>query len=429
MRPHEVVVTACGIVSPLGIGVAEFRRRMFAGDSGGVDIRGTLVADTFPVRVAALVPRERLGQPSLLAGRSPETTPLAWRFAGRPPEATPLAWRFAGTATEEALDRLPPGHEIDAIVYAAAEWTHFDLIRESFREFDADRFDWNATRAETTLELLRAMVAAHGNGHVPDQRVIALNNACISSNQAIGIALQRIRAGEWRRALVGGIDARCRPDNLMNFHLLGALTTADVPAREASRPFSKDRAGFVRGEGAATLILESREAAEERAAGILGVVAGYAATSDAYRLTDGRPDVKGAVRAMSSALADAGIPKERVSAISAHGTSTTMNDSLETKAIKLLFGGEAAARIPVTALKSQVGHSTVAAGALEAVSCIVMLQDQRLAPTINYHEPDPACDLDYVPCQAREAPLDVIVSNNFGFGGQNGCVVFRRSDS
>jgi 3-oxoacyl-[acyl-carrier-protein] synthase II len=291
-----------------------------------------------------------------------------------------------------------------------------------------DRFDWAATRAETTHELLRDLVAAHGNGRVPDERVISLNNACISSNQAIGIALQRIRAGHWRRALVGGTDARCKPDNLMNFHLLGALTTADVPASEASRPFSKDRSGFVRGEGAATLILESREAAEERGADILGIVAGYASTSDAYRLTDGRPDVLGAVRAMSGALVDAGIPKERVGAISAHGTSTTLNDKLESKAIKLLFG-EQAARIPVTALKSQVGHSTVAAGALEAVSCLVMLRDQRLAPTINYGEPDPECDLDYVPCHAREARLDVILSNNFGFGGQNGCVVFRRSDS
>ena len=323
---------------------------------------------------------------------------------------------------------MPPGFGIDAIVYAAAEGTNFEMIRESFRGFDADRFDWDGTRAETTHELLRDLVAAHGNGQVPDERVLSLNNACISSNQATGIALQRIRAGHWRRALVGGTDARCKPDNLMNFHLLGALTTADVPPGEASRPFSKDRAGFVHGEGAATLILESREAAEQRGADILGVVAGYASTSDAYRLTDGRTDVKGAVRAMSGSLEDARIPMERVDAISAHGTSTGMNDRLETKAIKTLFG-EQAARIPVTSLKSQVGHSTVAAGALEAVACVLMLQDQRLAPTINYSEPDPECDLDYVPCHARDARLDVILSNNFGFGGQNGCVVFCRSDS
>ena len=414
MSPHDVVVTACGIVSPLGIGVPEFRRRMFAGDSGVVDIRGRIVAEQFPVRVAAIVPRERLGQPSLLADL--------------PPETTPLTWRFAGIATDEALARVPPGCDIDAIVYAAAEGTNFDLICESFRAFDPDTFEWRATRAETTHELLRAIVASHGNGHVPDDRVICLNNACISSNQAIGIALQRIRTGRWRRALVGGTDARCKPDNLMNFHLLGALTTADFPAGEMSRPFSKDRSGFVRGEGAATLILESREAAEERGAEILCVVRGYGTTSDAYRLTDGRPDVRGAVRAMRDALDDGRVALDRVDAISAHGTSTSMNDRLETKAIKQLFG-ELAQRIPVTSLKSQVGHSTVAAGALEAVSCIAMLQDQRLAPTINCVEPDPECDLDCVPCHARDAHLDFILSNNFGFGGQNGCVVFERSGS
>jgi 3-oxoacyl-[acyl-carrier-protein] synthase II len=411
MSSHDVVVTACGIVSPLGIGVQEFRRRMFAGDSGAIEIRGTIVAKDFPVRASCVVPRERLGQPSVLADR-----PIA---------TTPLTWRLAGVATDEALDALPPGCAIDAIVYAAAEGTNFDLIRASFRAFDADGFDWNATCAETTMELLRSIVEAHGNGYVPDERVISLNNACISSNQVIGIALQRIRAGHWRRALVGGTDARCTPDNLMNFHLLGALSTADVPAAEASRPFSKDRSGFVRGEGAATLILESRDAAEERGAEILGVIAGYAATSDAYRLTDGRPDGKGAIRAMRDALLDGGIPAEEVGAVSAHGTSTGMNDRIETAAIKALFG-EHAASMPVTSLKSQVGHSTVAAGALEAVSCLLMLQDQRLAPTINYAEPDPDCDLDYVPREARDSPLDVILSNNFGFGGQNGCVVFRR---
>ena len=411
MSLHEVVVTGCGIVSPLGIGLPEFRRRMFGGDSGSVDIRGTIVAADFPVRVGCIVPREQLGQPSVLKDRSPETTPLTWRLAG--------------IATDEALESLPAGHAVDAIVYAAAEGTNFDLIRESFREFDPDTFDWGGTRGETTMEVLRAIVSAHGNGYVPDARVISLNNACISSNQVIGMALQRIRAGEWRRALVGGTDARCKDDNLMNFHLLGALTTADGPPGEASRPFSRDRSGFVRGEGAATLILESREAAEERGAEILAVIAGYAATSDAYRLTDGRDDGKGAVQAMRVALADAGIPAEAVSVISAHGTATGMNDRLETKAIKALFG-EHAYRTPVTSLKSQVGHSTVAAGALEAVCCLMMLQDQRLAPTINYREADPECDLDYVPCHARDAQVDIALSNNFGFGGQNGCVVFRR---
>ncbi len=406
-------MTSFGMVSPLGIGVPEFRRRMFAGDSGVIDSRGTIVADTFPVKAVGLVPRARLGQPSVLAGR--------------PPDATPLTWRFAGVATDEAIAGLPPGHAIDGIVYAAAEGTTFDLIRESFRGFAADRFDWDATRMEATLELLRAIVAAHGNGHVPDERLISINNACISSNQAIGIALHRIRSGEWQRALVGGADARCKDDNLMNFHLLGAVTVADRPAAQASRPFSNDRSGFVRGEGAATLILESRAAAEARGAHLLGVVAGAAMTSDAFGLTTGRSDGKAVVRAMSGALADAGIPPANVSAISAHGTSTRMNDLLETRAIKTLFG-ERAHRIPVTALKSQIGHATVAAGAIAAVGALVMLEDQRLGPTINYDEPDPECDLDYVPNHARDAQLDAILSNTFGFGGQNGCVVFMRAD-
>jgi 3-oxoacyl-[acyl-carrier-protein] synthase II len=408
---REVVVTGCGVVAPLGIGVPEFRERMFAGDSGLVDIRGLVVAANFPVFAAGLVPRARLGQPEILADRDPG--------------ATPTSWRFAGVASDEALKDLPAGTRVDAIVYASSEAVHFDLIKDSFRAFDADRFDWDGTRSEAPLELLQRIVEGHGNGRVPERAVISLNNACVSGNQAIGMALQRIRAGVWERALVGGVDARCNDHNFMNFHMLGALSVADVPAREASRPFSRDRAGFVRGEGAATLILESREAATARGARVLGVVAGYSSTTDAYRLTDGRPDGAAVIRAMETALADGGLSREDVSAISAHGTSTQMNDRLETRAIKEAFGPRAYA-IPVTSLKSQVGHSTVATGAIEAVSCILMLQEQRVAPTINYREPDPECDLDYVSQGSRSERLEVILSNNFGFGGQNSCLVFKR---
>jgi 3-oxoacyl-[acyl-carrier-protein] synthase II len=409
--PHEVVVTGCGIVAPLGIGVPEFGRRMFAGDSGLTDIRGTLVAPNFPVSAAGLVPRDRLGQPAILKDQDPG--------------ATPLSFRFAGIATEEALSQLPGEPGVDAIVYATSDGVHFDLIRDSFRSFDADHFDWDGTRSEALLELLARIVERRGYGRPPETALISLNNACISGNQAIGMAFQRIRSGRWERALVGGVDARCNDHNFMNFHLLGALTVADVPAREASRPFSGDRSGFVRGEGAASLLLESRERAEARGARVLGTVAGYCCTTDAYRLTDGRPDGAAVIRAMESALRDAGLTKEDVSAISAHGTSTRMNDSLETKSIKETFGARAYS-IPVTSLKSQVGHATVAAGALEAVSCLLMLQEQRVSPTINYREPDPECDLDYVPNQSRSHPLEVILSNNFGFGGQNSCVVFKR---
>jgi 3-oxoacyl-[acyl-carrier-protein] synthase II len=408
---REVVVTAYGVVAPLGIGVPEFRRRMFAGDSGTVEIRGTLVAANFPISSAGLVARDRLGQPFVLGDEDPASTPQSWRFAG--------------IATEEALESLPAGLNVDAIVYATSDGISFDLIKDSFRCLEPERFDWDGTRSETVLELLAQVLEEGGHYLAGDAALIGLNNACVSGNQAIGMAFHRIRSGRWERAVVGGVDARCSDHNFMNFHMLGALTTAEVPAREASRPFSRDRCGFVRGEGAATLVLESREAAEGRGAPVLGVVAGYGSTTDAYRLTDGRPDGVAVVRAMQRALEDAGLSTEAVSVISAHGTSTRMNDSLETKSIKEAFGDRAHS-IPVTSLKSQIGHSTLAAGAIEAVACLLMLEEQRVAPTINYAEPDPECDLDYVPNVSRSERLEVVLSNNFGFGGQNSCVVFKR---
>ncbi|HLJ27413.1 MAG TPA: beta-ketoacyl-[acyl-carrier-protein] synthase family protein [Candidatus Angelobacter sp.] len=409
---REVVVTGYGIVSPIGIGVPEFCRNMFAGESGVSAIRGTLVASNFPVGVAARVPRTRLGQPHTLRNLDSATTPASWRLAG--------------IATEEALASLPAGVIVDAIVYATSDGVSFDLFKDSFRNFAADTFDWDSTRSETCLECIRGILEQRGNGRVSDEAMININNACVSGNQAIGIALGRIRSGQWTRALVGGVDARCNDHNLMNFHLLGALTTAE--GMTASRPFSKDRSGFVRGEGAATLILEAREAAEARGAPLLGSVIGYSATSDAHRLTQGREDARGATGAIRLALEDAGCTNEQVSAISAHGTSTLINDALETVAIKKVFG-PLAYQIPVISLKSQIGHSTVAAGAMEAVASLLMLREQRLAPTINLKQPDPLCDLDYVPNFSRPAVVDVVLSNNFGFGGQNSCVVFKRASA
>lgn len=408
---HRVVVTASGIVSPLGTNVAEFGRRMFAAESGVVNIRDRLVAFNFPVPTAGLVPDERLPQPDAL------------KYLGR--ARTPRSLRFSAAATEEALQAIPEGLPVDAIVYGTTDGLTYDVVKSSFCEFDPAMFDWDATRSEWPLELLRDIVELHGNGRIEDRNLVQVNNACVSGNQAIGIALQRIRTGRWRRVAAGGVDARCTDENLMNFHMLGALSVADVPAAEASRPFCKSRSGFVRGEGAATVILESLEEAQARGAKILGEVTGYAATSDAFRLTDGRPDGEAVVKAMEGAIADAGLTKEQIDAISAHATSTQMNDRLETLAIKQVFGSRAY-RIPVVALKSQTGHTTVAAGALQAIATLLMLSEQQLAPTINYREADSECDLDYVPNQSRPARIDAILSNSFAFGGQNACLVFQR---
>jgi 3-oxoacyl-[acyl-carrier-protein] synthase II len=408
---HQVVVTGIGIVSPLGTSVEEFCRRMFAAESGLVDIRNGFVGANFPVPAAGRVPDERL------------VAPAALQKLGR--TQIMKSQIFAAMATEEALQSLPEDISVDAIAYGTTDGISFDLIKSSFREFDSATFDWDATRAEATLELMRDMVALNGNGYIADHNLFTINNACVSSNQAIGLALQRIRTGRWRRAIVGGVDARCTDENIMNFHMLGALSVADVPAAEASRPFSKSRCGFVRGEGAGALILESLEEAQARGAKILGKISGYAASSDAFRLTDGRTDAKAAIHAMAGAIADARLDAQQIDAVSAHGTSTQMNDRLETMALKQVFGPQAY-RIPVVALKSQIGHATVAARALQAVATLRMLADQRLAPTINYKDADPECDLDYVPNQSRPAQLNAILSNSFGFGGQNACVVFER---
>ncbi len=409
---NRVVITSQGVVCPLGINVEEFEERMFRGDSAVVGIRGSIVDETFPVPHAALVDRSRV--------------PRTPRIQHLPESPAARFWQFSAEATAQALRGLDAKHRIDAILYGTAEGISYELGMESLAPgFDFERFDWNTTRPETSLEIINDVLVDHGFAPVDPHNRISINSACATGNQAIGIAYQNIQRGQWTRALVGGVDARCGPSNLMNFHLLGALTAANVPSATASRPFDRTRSGFVRGEGAATLILESMDSARERGATILAEVVGYGNTSDAYRMTDGREDCASVVRAMERAIETAGIGKEAIDYINAHGTSTALNDRLETKAIKLVFG-DRAPRIPVSSLKSQLGHSTVAAGAVEAVACVLMLQRQRIAPTINYHEPDPDCDLDYVPNQSRNARVHFVLSNNFGFGGQNACLVFRR---
>jgi 3-oxoacyl-[acyl-carrier-protein] synthase II len=408
---HEVVVTGIGIVSPIGIGVSNFKEQMFSGASGLVDIRGLIVDPDFPVSAAGLVRRHLL--------------PRSHAFSGVSAQGAVDSWRFAAVATEEAIETLPKGESVDAIVYGTDGGIQFEMIRDSVPTFDTKDFPWEATRAEAELNLIRQLLAERGIGCPDERHIICINNACVTGNQAVGIAFRRIRSGQWTRALVGGVYARCTVSNLMKFHMLGALCTNKVPAMEASQPFSKGRAGFVRGDGAATLVLEARSEAERRGAAVLGSVVGYAATTDAYRLTDEHPEARGAIQAMTRAILDANLTTGAISAISAHGTSTQMNDRIETLAIKKVFGSRAYA-VPVVSLKSQVGHSAIAAGALEAVASLLMLSEQRLAPTINYKEFDPDCDLDYVPNRSRPCTLEYVLSNNFGFGGQNACVIFAR---
>jgi 3-oxoacyl-[acyl-carrier-protein] synthase II len=402
-RSSDVVVTAMGVVAPLGATVAEFRDNMFAGRSGIRNIRGSLVDQSFPIPYAGWVDRSKLPK-------------AKWQRQGLADSAL-----FSVLATEQCLHALPDDAHVDAIVYGTAESIGYGLVQDSFKK-PVDLATLKQNGAEYILQTIAALLKDSGKCVVPDSALISINSACASGNQAIGMAMQRIRDGKWTRAIVGGVDTRCSGANLMNFNMLGALSTAEVPPETSSKPFAGDRCGFVRGEGAATLLIETRKSAEARGAKILGIISGYGFTSDAYRLTDGRDDALAVIKALETAIADSGLKKSDIDTISAHGTSTQLNDRLETQAIKAVFGTDAY-KIPVTSLKSQIGHSTVAAGAIESISCLLMLEAQVLAPTINYLVKDPECDLDYVPNKSRPAKVRHILSNNFGFGGQNACIV------
>jgi 3-oxoacyl-[acyl-carrier-protein] synthase II len=251
-------------------------------------------------------------------------------------------------------------------------------------------------------------------------------SACASGTHAIGEAFHLIRRGIQDAVITGGAEAAITPLGVGGFSAMKALSTRNDEPEQASRPFDKDRDGFVIGEGSGMLILEEREQALRRGARIYAEVIGYAANGDAYHMTAPSPDGEGAARCMRLALKDAGIAPTDIDYINAHGTSTEYNDANETTAIKSVFG-DAAARLAVSSTKSMTGHLLGAAGAVEGVYSVLALHHGMIPPTINYQNPDPACDLDYVPNQARKAEIQVALSNSFGFGGTNGCVIFRRA--
>jgi len=250
-------------------------------------------------------------------------------------------------------------------------------------------------------------------------------SACATSTHAIGEAMHMIRRGDAQVMIAGGAEATITPFAYASFCAMKAMSTRNDDPMTASRPFSLGRDGFVMGEGAGVLVLESLPHARARGARIYGEVAGYAATADAHHITMPDPEGKGLGMAMTRALRSAGVDPSEVGYINAHGTSTPYNDKFETMAIKRLFGDHAS-RLAVSSTKSMTGHLLGAAGGIEAVACFKAINEGVLPPTINLVEPDPECDLDYVPNEAREAKVDVVLSNNLGFGGQNAAIVFRR---
>ncbi len=254
-----------------------------------------------------------------------------------------------------------------------------------------------------------------------------LVSSCSSGADALGQGWEMIRRGQQEVVLAGGSEAPIYPVTVAGFNALRALSRFNEDPKRASRPFDLERDGFVIGEGAAVLVLESRDSAERRGVPVLAELRGYAATSDAHHLTEPGPTGESAAKAMKIALRASGLGPSDVDYLNAHGTSTPLNDRQETKAIKLALG-EDAYRIPISSSKSMTGHLLGSGGALEAAVCLMAMQHGVVPPTTNLAEPDPECDLDYTPNQARSAPLNVVMSNSFGFGGHNSVLVFANPD-
>lgn len=278
------------------------------------------------------------------------------------------------------------------------------------------------TFLQTPSDLMVPLLAARYGLEAPPRVHVS---ACAAGSDAIGTAFHAVARGRAEWALCGGADSMLNPLGVAGFCKLRAMSRRNEDPPGASRPFDRGRDGFVLGEGAALLVLEPLEAALARGASIHAEVCGYARTLDAFGISEPHPNGEGALRAMQGALQDAGLDPSAVGCVSAHGTSTPKNDPVETEALKALFGARAL-EVPVVAPKSMLGHLISAAGAVEAVAAIGCLERQRLHPTLNLSDPDPRCDLDYVPGRARDHAHQVTLSNSFGFGGQNASLVFRR---
>ena len=410
-RRNRVVVTGMGAVTPLGESVNEYWDSLVRGKSG---IRGMTLADP-------------TAYPCKVAGEVPDFDPGKYinpREARRMARFSQMAIAAAALAIEDAaLDLSAEDEERMGVVMGNGNGG-FPTTEDNARLL-VNRGGMRVSPYFIPM-ILPNMAAANVS------RIFGLKGytstvitACAAGTQGIGEAAEAIRRGAADVVLGGGCEAGICELGLGGFNVIKALTRRDVPPHKASCPFDADRDGFVPAEGAAIFALESLEHAISRGAEPLAEVAGYGVSSDAFHAVQPDEDGSGAARAMRWAIADAGMQPGDIDYINAHGTSTPKNDAVETLAIKSVFG-DAAYDVPVSSTKSMIGHALGGGGALEAVACVKAIQTGWIHPTINYHTPDPDCDLDYVPNEARQMRVDAALSNSFGFGGQNACVVLRR---
>jgi len=387
-------VTGLGVVCPIGLSVDEFRDNLLAGVSGAGPI--TLFDPAgLPTRIAAEVP---------------------WRG----PILRDRKVSFALEAARQALGGGRPAGAGGLSLGIGLELFSMDDLAARARGATAapgERLTFLQTPSDLCAHLLSKL---HDLTGPPLLHV----SACAAGTDAIGSAFRMVANGRRDWMLAGGADSMINPLGLAGFCVIGATTTANDRPAQASRPFDRRRDGFLLGEGAAFLLLEPLAAAEARGARIHAEVAGYGNSFDAHGISEPHPEGRGAWQAMQGALQEAGVGPEVVDCVNSHGTSTPKNDPVETLALKRLLG-ERAWQVPICATKSMIGHLIAAAGAVEAVAAILGMEAGMLHPTINLDEPDPACDLDYVPLRARPHRQRHVLSNSFGFGGQNAAILLR----
>ncbi|MBL6454810.1 beta-ketoacyl-ACP synthase [Belnapia sp. T6] len=407
---HLVAVTGMGLVTPLGLGVAESWAGLLAGRSG--------------IRRITRFPTEHLK--TSIAGQValPEE-------AGRPPLSSPeRVERMAALAAAEAvaqsgIDARFPGPLFLGMPPVEVEWPQrLELARQTAGEA-AGRYTAMIAAAEGRRDLFETFLFGGIGERLADRfgtegAPVSVSTACATGASAIQLGVEAIQRGEAAAALCIGAEGSVAPEAMIRFSLLSALSTRNEEPERASRPFEKTREGFVMSEGAAALVLESLESARARGAEVLGLVLGAGERADSFHRTRSNPDGGAIIGAMRAAIADAGLEPGQIDYVNAHGTGTPENDKMETLGMRAVFGE---APPPISSNKSMIGHTLSAAGAIEAVVSLLTIRDGILPPTINHETPDPAIPLDVVPNAARPARVARVLSNSFGFGGQNVCLV------
>lgn len=410
---RRVVVTGLGLVTPLGIGLEKNWQALVAGESGIRKIDRFPNIDAFASRIAGQVPDFRaedfiepkeIKKMDLFIQYSVAAASMAMEHSGF--KIDPEDAENVGVIIGVGLCG------IDTI--EATERAYLDGGPRKISPFFIPKVISNLAPGQIAIRH-----GAKGVNWTP-------TSACASGTHAIGEAFHLIRRGLQDAVIAGGAESAITPLGVGGFSAMKALSTHNDEPQRASRPFDKERDGFIIAEGSGVLILEERDRALKRGAKIYAEVIGYGANGDAHHMTAPAPEGEGAARCMRLSLKDAGIAPNEVDYINAHGTSTEYNDANETQAIKKVFG-EHAFKLAVSSTKSMTGHLLGAAGAVEGVFSVLALCHGIIPPTINYENPDPDCDLDYVPNQARKADIRMVLSNSFGFGGTNACVIFGRS--